>query len=192
MHVFTELHVESRYPHDVLRNVLQAAAVAGARGWAVWRGTERTTPAPARPAITSWKGGQSQTCTVTVNGASLADDVPMYNVVMVCGVGRGDRDRLTDRAITVSDATVIQPRDFVIEEAVSGPMRVLLEELAGRDRSSSPPDAQRVHEEALWYELVLLPTSVDALAVSTIADVERLGGRRLSKEPHWTVITVRP
>jgi len=164
---------------------------AGAGAWRVWRGIERTTLAPER-AITSWKGGELSACTVTLKGADLADYVPEYNVVMVCGVGRGDRDRLTDRAVTVSDATAIQPNDFEIEEAVSGPMRVLLAELVDRNRPRRPPDWEYRHEEALWYELVLLPKSVDALAVATMADLERFGGRRLLKEPLWTVIEVRP
>jgi len=129
---------------------------------------------------------------VTVDGASLTDFSAAYNVAMVCGVGRDDRDRASDRAITVSDATAIRPETFSIEEVVSGPMHVLLAELARQTGSTSPPNPNRVHEEALWYELVLLPKHIDTLDVATMADVERLGGRRLSAEPLWTVIAVRP
>lgn len=172
--------------------ILAVLAAAAAGVWWAWQARERTLPLPRGSVIKSWKGGESLVCTVTVDGAALTDFSAAYNIVMVCGVGRDDRDRRTDRAVTISDAAPIQPRDFEIEEAFSGPMRVLLEELTRRDRLSSAPDAARLHDERLWYELALLPKGIDALTVSSIADMERLGGRRLSNEPLWTVISVRP
>jgi hypothetical protein len=171
--------------------VAVAVVAAGAGVWRSWRGVQASAPRPVPAAITTWRGGQLLACMVTVNGASLMAFRRDYRVVMLCGTGRDDRDRLSDRAITVSDAFAIDPHDFVIEEAVSGPMRVLLADLAAK-ASRPTPDPGRLHEEALWYELALLPESVNPLAVDTVADVERLGGRRLLTGPRWTVIAIRP
>lgn len=128
---------------------------------------------------------------VTINGAALVEFAHRYNVVMLCGTGGPPVDRFTDRAITVSKAVSIEPNDFPIEEAVSGPMRVHLDQMARKSprRESSPP--ARFHEEDLWYEVVLLPKGVDAFAVRTLSDVKRFGGRFLLTEPRWSTMTVQ-
>jgi hypothetical protein len=126
-------------------------------------------------------------CAVTVDGAGLQQFARQYNIVMMCGLEqRGDR--LTDRTITVSDAFTIEPRDFDIEEAVSGAMRVVLAD-AAHSRHAESPEAQRLVEEKLWYELALLPKGADAFEIRNLSDVERLGGRLLLTEPRWTVIS---
>lgn len=173
--------------------VVVAAATGGAVAWQVMRAPRSSSAAAAAPAIKTWRGGETNACMVTVNGAGLRDHAERYNVAMLCGIGRADADPLTDRAITVSRAFRIEPNDFAIEEAVSGPMRVLLADRAAPTRRPQPSqELPAPHEESLWYELVLLPKGVDAFDVRTLGDVERLGGRRLLSEPQWSVLAIRP
>ena len=129
---------------------------------------------------------------MTVDGAALQEFAARYDVAMLCGIERDGADPLTDRAVTVSRAFPIEATEFPIEEAISGPMRVVLEDRAARTRANQRQTPDGRHEEALWYELVLLPGEVDAFDVRTLADVERLGGRRLLSAPRHTVIAIRP
>ena len=173
-----------------------AGLLAAALAWTVVRSRPATPPGSGDAALKTWRGGETNACMVALDGARLQAFAGAYNVAMVCGVERDDAEPLTDRAVTVSRAFGIEQAELAIEEAISGPMRVLLESRARQarvpddpvDMSSLPPP----HEESLWYEVVLLPKDVNAFDVRTLADVERLGGRRLLTEPRRTVIAIRP
>ena len=167
-----------------------AAVITAAAAWLARDGVSRA-PATVDPAIKTWRGGETNSCMVAVDGAALQAFAARYAVAMLCGVERTDADLLTDRAVTVSRAFPIQSAEFPIEEAISGPMRVLLAERAARARGNTPW-TPGVHEETIWYELVLLPREIDAFQVRTLGDVERVGGRRLLSGPRQTVLAIRP
>ena len=177
-----------------------AGLLAAALAWTVVRSRPATPPGSGDAALKTWRGGETNACMVALDGARLQAFAGAYNVAMVCGVERDDAEPLTDRAVTVSRAFGIEQTEFAIEEAISGPMRVLLEGRArqvGATHASplQPADASALpppHEESLWYEVVLLPKDVNAFDVRTLADLERLGGRRLLTEPRRTVIAIRP
>lgn len=165
-----------------------ALTAAGITWWQIGRGTRSGAPRRVPSSIKSWKGGDLLACAVTVDGASLQEFARQYNIVMMCGIRRPG-DRLTDPATTVSRAFSIEPYEFEIQEAVSGPTRVLLAEMTRGNPASETPQGSRLIETDLWYELALLPKGVDAFNVRTLSDVERVGGRLLLTEPRWSVIS---
>jgi hypothetical protein len=170
---------------------LAAVIIAAAGAWLAREGLLRA-PATVDPAIKTWRGGETNACMVAVDGAALQEFAARYAVAMLCGIERTDADPLTDRAITVSRSFPIQSAEFPIEEAISGPMRVLLAERAAQARGSAPWTPDALHEETIWYELVLLPREIDAFQVRTLGDVRRVGGRRLLSRPRQTVLAIRP
>jgi hypothetical protein len=159
--------------------------------WRVFSAVRSPPSLNVASAIKAWKGGELLACLVTVDGSRVAEFAPQYNLLMICGIGRPDAERSADRAISVSKAFTIEPKDFEIEEPVSGPMRVLLAEITRSNPTPPFQQPRRLHEEALWYELALLPKGVDSFAVRTLSDIERLGGRILLDEPRWSTIGVR-
>lgn len=149
--------------------------------------TVGSAPLPSTGVIASWGGGDLfRPCVTDIVAAQLADFASRFDVALICGFGRKDVDRLTDTAISKSGTFSIDTTRLMKIEAPLGQdyMRVALfiasaappELLAVKP----PPGMDPVLTMAMWYDVVLLPKGITTQNITSLSDVERLGGRRHS------------
>lgn len=134
-------------------------------------------------AFLTWGGGDTDACRVTINGGALVSFGKEYNAVVACGITRDGVDRLTDQAISVSGPYVIDDSAMAIAVNPSEPhMRLVVDLAESAKKIPRPKGMATTLTIALWYELLLVPKSVDPQrAIHTISDVERIGGKRYGK-----------
>ena len=139
------------------------------------------------PMIQSYGAGAPEQCHAAISGARLATFAERFSAVLICGITRPNTDRLTDTSITVSNPFSIEPV-FVIGVPSSPSMKGVL---ARFPRPVNIPRGARLSMQLVtWYEIALVPKGLDLVAVHSLADIERVGGKRFPEEGRTLVAPI--
>jgi hypothetical protein len=136
--------------------------------------------------IMAWGAGVPKRCSATVSGRGLAAYEGKFGAILICGAARGDTDRLTDIAITVSPVFSIQS-NFTVDVPISEAMRDMLARISA---SPMPQGKAMSLNLVAWYEVAVIPKGLDPSAIHALADIERVGGKRFPDQSRSIVVNV--
>ena len=135
------------------------------------------------PILMAYGGGGIVTaCAGIINGAALTEYSQDYNAAIVCGFDDASIDRFQDNNITISSSHTILQGQMSVQTNFSQAMLAEYLKLRDRVRASQPTEPQPTMAEAYWFEVVLLPKDSSPANFKTLSDIEKLGGKILSRQ----------
>lgn len=141
--------------------------------------------------LTAGLNNSTESCVTSINGEALRDFKDSFDVVVVCGVGDAQVDRIANTKITASEPFAIIPSGILIKVVFSGEAKdeidrqyreaeiAVKSKLADLQTTCPPPVAIAIET---WREVVLVPKNTQASEIRSLGDVNRLGGKVLSRE----------
>lgn len=129
--------------------------------------------------LTKWGTGPDRTCEASLNGQLLMKHKDDYGVVVACGFKNSTIDRLEDTEISVSSVFTIWPGAIEISIPLSQQMSKAFNDRVDHANKQAKDSGNKTAQlnASIWFEVILLPRTVNTLDIHKLADVARLGGQ---------------
>lgn len=132
-------------------------------------------------AITAW-GADAGTCSAHAIGSALVSYRDKYNVALVCGFSVEGRDRYADEGVTFTPSAAIRNEIIPLVAPWSSLAQKTYHDTV---EAISPAPKVGLWQRVTfyeWYQLVLLPKTVDSRNVRNLASVASFGGQILESQ----------
>ncbi len=132
-----------------------------------------------RGVVASYGGGAPSSCAAILDSTDVKEFADKFDLALVCGVHRPNKDRYTDTAITVSPKFHIGDSSINVDVPASPLMKSATTEYVAAVSATMPLDQRRglAANVTTWYTAVLLPKEIQPTDIHALTDVSRLGGR---------------
>lgn len=121
-------------------------------------------------------GGGVEMCDATIIGSRLSTWDNKYRVALVCGFQDPKIDCLDDTRITVSRLFRIKSTPIFItadySKAMTDGIKVMTDEMV----KGAPKGSQMTVHWGNWYQVVVVPDTLETSDIHRLSDVTRLGG----------------